>query len=300
LNADWDLIERFERQLDPKQSEHDQEFIVKRKTPPRLYELVHIYGIKGVAAWFGSSFQHEGGFTPWEDVEKYVRYSDYQNHFSSPDVDWDMLDDYEKHREEFLKADKKEAPLKCPFMYYTGRNPDALKYIKFGEIVELLKIPEKFGGDHPINAVVKTSAGIHVVIDRCDLSTETPHSDDIAIMDNLDRRMKAASGDKDAISRLRGKPINPNSLFNSEEERQEFIRKFGPNCGPSKTLIGSSSFDNEPEYQNHAAAHFVTIADFIESGRYRVTRSECVQPEETENRFILTVEIVESLGSDRE
>lgn len=108
FNADWDLIERFERQLDPKQSEHDNEFLVKRKTPPRLYELVHIYGIKGVAAWFGSSFQHEGGFTPWEDVEKYVRYSDYLNHFGSPDVDWDLLDEYERHRDEHRQANKEK------------------------------------------------------------------------------------------------------------------------------------------------------------------------------------------------
>lgn len=111
----------------------------------------------------------------------------------------------------------------------------------------------------------------------------------------IEDRMRAASGDKDAISKLSGGgPINPNSLFINEEERQEFIKKFGPNSGHRKGVIV------EPEYQNPAAAHFVTTDDFIESGRYRVTRSECVQPEENENRFILTVEIVESAGGNRD
>jgi len=99
------------------------------------------------------------------------------------------------------------------------------------------------------------------------------------------------------------RPINPNSLWSSEEERQEFINKFGPGFGHAKAVVV------RPECQNPTALMLRQIADQIDSGDKIITsmviKNETKEGMPTEDgwrtisatgKSTITVEIVEDLA----
>ena len=112
-----------------------------------------------------------------------------------------------------------------PFMYYIGDDADEMKYIKFGERVEIIPTHEKYRGNqaHPGYFLVRTISGVTILVNRLNVSTDPPvkekSSADLLseIRAGIDERLKASGGDKDAISSISIEGINSNSLFNSEE-----------------------------------------------------------------------------------